>query len=209
MAAADKLARTRRFIAFAVGVLAAFVYWQLWDMLVGTTERLDVPAFVWFAVFAAVPFLIWFRFQSFVVGWVAQFFVGLLCLIFLNPFIGHWVDNLSMQSFARAVQLEMPDGTQNFRGRVSSDIFTHINASFEIPKDAVPTFFERNGFLEKPNDPGCWSRRGVFDLDRPDDVKLMKQLDQRFQSSRSRFLKLCLSETDSGTVRVQANTSTN
>lgn len=209
MAEADKLIGTRRFIAFAAGVLAAFVYWQLWDVLADTTERLGVPFYVWLAVFAAVPFLVWFRFRSFAVGWVLEFFVGVLYLMFLNPFVGLWTDNLSMHSFARSVQLEMPDGTQNFRGRIFNKLFTQVEASFEIPRASVQTFFDRNRFFGKPSDPGCWGRRGSFDLDRPEDVKLMNQLDQRFQSSAARFLQLCVSETKSGAVRVLASASTN
>lgn len=207
-----RTARTRRFLAFSIGALAAFAYWQLSDVLFDATQRLNIPAYGWFAVFAAIPFLTWFRFQSFAVGWIAQFIVGLFYLILLNPFVGLWMDNLSMYGFARSVQLELPDGTRNFRGRMApQNIFvTRINASFEIPEASVRTFFDTNGFIGKPDDPGCWSRTGnYFDLDRPEDAKVMKRFEERFRGAASRFLQICPSKPWAGTVRVRAKTSTN
>ena len=206
-----RIARTRHFLAFSSGALAAFAYWQLSDVLFDATQRLNIPVYGWLAVFAAVPFLTWFRFQPFAVGWVTQFIVGLFYLIFLNPFAGFWMDNLSMYSFARSVQLELPDSTQNFRGRTApQNIFvTRITATFEIPEASIGTFFNTNGFIGKPDDPGCWSRSGSFDLDRPEDVEIMKRLEERFQGGASRFLQVCLSEPWAGTVRVRAKTATN
>jgi hypothetical protein len=203
-------ASIQRWLPRTAGALMAFLFIQGLDRFSQKLEGWGFPDYGWLLILVGISILLVRLHAPLFRSWFVSCCAITIYLMFVNPFLGCCIDNVSLYSFARSVQLELPDEVRNFHGRSTSSILiTKIKANFEVPRASLEDFYGRNGFYGTFSLESCWTRVGSYDLDNPQDVAAMKQMEERFKVPATKFLKLCLSPERDGFVSVEASTSTN